>query len=164
MVSERLSDAAEDAKGKAGARAAGVTVTAMLAQLGAEQRRLRDLLAGQDEALLAERPPSGKWSVLENVRHLLFAEQAHLGRFGQEWSSLGFTPQTMLHAKKLHTDGTAPTVAAVMAAWEAVHATTRAALAEQDTDEVRHRVVRHLKHQRRHITVIERLLRQQPRR
>ncbi|MEX0783464.1 MAG: DinB family protein [Dehalococcoidia bacterium] len=134
-------------------------VAGLLHELDAVHRHLRVLLSGKDEALLAERPPNGKWSVLENVRHMLFAEQAYLGRFGQEWSSLGFTPQTMLHAKKLHTDGTAPTVAAVLTAWETVHAHTRAALAEQDTDEVRHRVVRHLKHQRRHITIIERLLR-----
>lgn len=59
-------------------------------QIEAEQERLRDLLAGKDEALTAARPPDGKWSVLENVRHLIFAEQSHLGRFvqgGREWSS-----------------------------------------------------------------------------
>jgi len=39
----------------------------------AEHRRLRALLAGKDAGNFAERP-NGKWSVIENLRHLLFTE------------------------------------------------------------------------------------------
>ena len=46
--------------------------------------------------LLAERRPSGEWSVVENVRHLLFAERLYLGRFlpdGFTWSGLPTLPR-----------------------------------------------------------------------
>ena len=42
--------------------------------------------------MLNRRPPNGTWSIVEHVRHLLFAEQAHLGGYlpnGFEWSGMG---------------------------------------------------------------------------
>jgi hypothetical protein len=143
---------------------AGRPIAALLEDLDAEWARLREQLAGRDETELATRPPNGKWSVLENVRHLLFAEQAHLGGFvpgGHNWHPLGYTPQAMLEAKRLRPAGSVPlpSVAEVLQAWAVVHATTRAALADQDTEEVRYRLARHIKHQRTHIDTIERLLR-----
>ena len=40
----------------------------LLRQIEAEWLRLRQALSGKDRSLLADRPESGKWSVLENVR------------------------------------------------------------------------------------------------
>ena len=137
----------------------------LLAQVDAEQRRLRDLLAGVDEATLAQRPANGKWSVLENVRHLLFAEQLHLGRFApgnEPFSPLGLTPNNM-NGPKFRDVGSAPpsSVEEVLNAWEATHAVTRA-LPDSDTAEVRKALNRNLRHLRAHTRVIERLLRNGP--
>ena len=153
--------------GGVASRTEPISAADLLASLEAEQHRLRDLLSGRDEAVLALRPPTGKWSVLENVRHLLFAEQAHLGQFvpgGYNWHPLGYTPETMLEAKKLSPadDAPVPNVAEVLQAWQTVHANTRAALADQDTDEVRYRLGRHIKHQRSHVDAIARLIRAGP--
>jgi hypothetical protein len=69
-----------------------------IALIDAERARLRKLLRAADAATLGERPPNGKWSVVENVRHLLFAEELHLGRrllADQEWSAMGLPPMGM---------------------------------------------------------------------
>lgn len=143
---------------------------ALLASIEGEFARLRQLLAGKDEAAMAERPPRAAWSVLEIVRHLLFAEQAHLGRFvpsGKSWSPLGYTPRTMQETRKLpppDAGAPPPRVAEVMAAWEAIHAATSQALAGQDTAEVRTALARNLKHLRSHVRTIERLARTLPER
>ena len=139
------------------------TVVELLDELDAQQATLRELLAGKDNALLAERPPSGKWSVLENLRHMLFAEQAHLGFFpgGRQWSPVGYTPQMMLAVKRMGTDGSTPSVASVLAGWGSVHAATRAALRNYDTPGLRDHLRAHLRHQQQHVLTIERLLRAQ---
>ena len=113
---------------------------------------------------MAKRPPNGKWSVLENVRHLLFAEQAHLGGFGargRPWSPLGFTPQAMRETRKLAsgTDLPMPSVQNVLVAWEAIHASLASDLSCRESEEVRAALTKNLKHLRSHITIIERLIR-----
>ena len=140
------------------------TVLELLDQLDAQQATLRELLTGKDDALLAERPPSGKWSVLENLRHMLFAEQAHLGWWipgDRQWSPVGYTPQMMLTVKRMGTDGSAPSVASVLAGWGSVHEDTRAALRNYDTPGLRDHLRAHLRHQQQHVLTIERLLRAQ---
>jgi hypothetical protein len=139
------------------------SVAALLELMDAEQLRLRELVAGKDPAWLAERPPSGRWSVIENLRHLLFAEQAHLGRFlpgGQQLSAIGLPPGGMQGNRRVADAGTAvPSgVAEVFEAWQAAHAATRT-LVEHDTPEVRTALQRNLRHLRSHTRVIERLLR-----
>ncbi|MGD9932349.1 MAG: DinB family protein [Dehalococcoidia bacterium] len=138
---------------------------ALLAAIGAERERLRAMLAGRDEPLLAERPPSGKWSVLENVRHLLFAEQSHLGRFqpgGRTWSPLGLPPTGMQGNRRLRGVGEAvpESVTEVLDAWAAAHAAIRPGI-EQDTTSAARAMQGNLRHLRAHIKVIERLLRAQ---
>jgi hypothetical protein len=105
--------------------------------------------------------------VLENLRHMLFAEQAHLGMFlpgGRQWSPVGYTPQMMLAVKRMATEDSAPSVASVLAGWESVHAATRAALRNYDIERVRDHLRGHIKHQRQHVLTIERLLRAQAKR
>jgi hypothetical protein len=121
------------------------------------------MLSGTDASLLAERPASGKWSVVENLRHLLFAEQLHLGRFapdGIEFSPLALPPAGMQGSKRLGVAGSAAaaTVDQVMEAWRALRVSTLH-LAKQDTPEVRNALARHLPHLRAHVNVIARLLR-----
>ncbi len=138
------------------------SAASLLEQIGAEQRRLRGLLAGRHPSLLAEPTPAGKWSVVENVRHLLFAEQAHLGRFlpgGPQWSALGLPPTGMQRQERFRAMATAaPSIEDVFDAWSFAHAYTRE-LADRDTGEVRLALTRNLKHLRSHVTIVERLLR-----
>src|SRR5690242_5053574 len=94
------------------------------------QSALPTRLADLDPSLAALRPPSGKWSVVENVRHLLFAEQLHLGGLGPEkvvWSAYGFDPETMRHQRKLPPVDEAPAyrLQEVFAAWEQMHTELR---------------------------------------
>jgi hypothetical protein len=103
--------------------------------------------------------------VLENVRHLLFAEQLHLGRFipgGLPWSPLGFTPETMRQRRKLILTDDEPQcdVDDVLAAWATVHAATRD-FVQPETEQVRKQLDRNLRHLRAHIRVIEGLLKAQ---
>ena len=78
-------------------------------EIDRERRRLRGMLRAIDGKVLGRRPASGDWSIVENVRHLLWAEQLHLGRFlpdGFEWSRLGLTKFT---ARRFANVGTKPT-------------------------------------------------------
>lgn len=136
---------------------------ALLAALEAEQARLRELVANRDPATLAERPPSGKWSVLENVRHLLFAEQSHCFRFtpgGPVWSRFGLPPDGMRGQKRFEETVRTETsdVREVLEAWASVHAELRPHLQGED-ERLGMALERNLRHLRTHIKVIERLLR-----
>lgn len=135
----------------------------VVAQIEATFEGLRAVLADGDEAGMAMRPPNGKWSVLENVRHLLFAEEAHLGQFHavrRPWSPLGYTPEGMLASKRMEPqDGaSAPTVAAVMEEWAQVRAVTDRDLADRVEAEVQRMLVVNLRHLRQHVGTIERLV------
>lgn len=134
---------------------------ALLGQIDLERERLRDLLAGLEPSRATERPPNGKWSIVENVRHLLFAEQAHLGSFvkgGRDWSAVGFTPETMRRARKLELEPDQPGLDEVVRAWDAVHAAIMQGLADHAGDERLQKALwTNLRHLRAHIGVIERL-------
>ena len=138
-------------------------VAALLEQIDETRGHLRQMLRGRDRATLARRPPSGNWSIVENVRHLLFAEQAHLGRYLPD--GFEFSPMALAHdqlARKHSPVNTDPTddLARVFRAWDAFHRRVRAALPQATADGLADRLVRHHKHLRAHVRVIERLLRQ----
>jgi hypothetical protein len=104
--------------------------------------------------MLARRPASGEWSAIENVRHLLFAEQAHLGRFvpgGLGLSPTGLLQKGLQRHKLKEIVGTNPStdLAAVFDEWERVH---EAACTGIDLSHpgLADRLQRHLRHQQRH--------------
>jgi hypothetical protein len=135
----------------------------LLAALEAEHQRLRSMLAGREPAKLGERPPTGKWSVVENVRHLLFAEELHLGRFvpgEREWSPLGLPPHGMQTPQRLRIFdvNATPDLDDVLEAWRIAHARIRPHLVE-DGEFLRRELFEHTRHLRAHVRVIERLLR-----
>jgi hypothetical protein len=93
------------------------------------QSKLRALPDRYEPAMLAGRPESGAWSAVENIRHLLFTEQSHLGRFvrgGLGLSPMGMLNQGLQRQKKMVATivGTNPTtdLTAVFDEWERVHA------------------------------------------
>jgi len=102
---------------------------AVLTAMTEHQAELRALLERYEPAMLAKRPASGVWSAVENIRHLLFAEQGHLGRFvrgGLGLSPMGMLNQGLQRQKKMIATivGTNPTtdLTAVFDEWERVHA------------------------------------------
>jgi hypothetical protein len=106
---------------------------AVLAAMTDDAAQLRALLGRYEPAVLAKRPAGGAWSAVEHIRHLLFAEQGHLGRFVP--GGLGLSPMGMLNRglqrQKIATIvGTNPTtdLAAVFDEWERVHAAACAGL------------------------------------
>ena len=136
----------------------------LLSLIEDQRRAVRAIVEGHDPSVVARRPVSGKWSALEHIRHLLFAEQAHLGRYvpgGRQWSPLGYTPQTMRVARDLSRSAGAPqpSLTAVMAAWDELHAALAGALVTQDSPAVRAALSRNLKHLRAHVAVVQRLVR-----
>jgi hypothetical protein len=137
------------------------TTPYLLAEMAGVQARLRTMLAS-DDPRFGERPPDGKWSIVENLCHLLFAEQLHLGRYLADpppWSPLGLPP-TGMQAQARFAGLARPTSSAseVLDEWARIHWATKT-LATNDNPEVRDRMERHLKHLNAHVRVIERLLR-----
>lgn len=136
--------------------------TGLLERIEAEREGLGAVLGRVPPATVARRPLARAWSVLENVQHLLFAEQLHLGQSVSKdaaWSPLGFTPATMRAMRKLppvEGDG-APRLADVLDAWDRVHQETVQQLSDLPVESLHRALERYLRHLRAHITVIERL-------
>jgi hypothetical protein len=139
------------------------TSAELFSRMDVLQQSLRDLLVSNSPAF-AVRPPSGKWSVVENLCHLLFAEQAHLGRYLPEpppWSRFALPPSGMAMQARFRELGQAPSSArVVLEEWAAIHEATRP-LASNVEPKFVNRLERHVKHLNAHVKVIERLLRAQ---
>ncbi len=137
----------------------GETAASLWKELDASRMRLYKLVRAADAKALAKRPPSGAWSALENVRHLLFAEQLHFGRLLKgktDFSPLGMTG---MRAKQFAPVGTAnPRLEEVLAAWDEIRAANRKALRGRDDDTVRRTIYGNTHHLRIHTEVIERVL------
>ena len=95
------------------------TLAATLAAITEHQARLRAVLDRFDPSSVATRPPSGEWSAIENVRHLILTAQFHLGPFVA--GGLGTSPLGL--PQGVHPDTNASTdVGAVLSAWDGVYA------------------------------------------
>ncbi len=135
------------------------TTTALLESISEARSGLIGLLLSQDPKTLAKRPPSGQWSAIENLRHLLFAEQLHLGKFlpdGFEWSRVGMSGRTGKAYADVGKDAT-DDLEAVLQAWDAVHSPIREAVRGGD-EEVQKKLRLNLRHLGRHIDIIKTLL------
>lgn len=128
-----------------------------------EHHRLAGILAGRDRASLAQRPASGKWTVAENVCHLVFAEHVHLCQLATgkpAWHSLELPPHNLRLERplKLVGRGESTSLDEVMETWAVIHHAT-AGLSGRDTAEVRKALSKDLRHLRAHVRTIESLLR-----
>jgi hypothetical protein len=111
---------------------------------------------------LIERPPSGHWSPMENVRHLIFAEQHHFAPYlerGFRWRSAGVPPPNRTGERRLSPVGSDPatTINEVFEAWAKVHAVVRARCS--GAPELTAKLEGNLHHVMLHTTTIEQLLR-----
>ena len=121
------------------------------------QAHLRELLAA-DTPDFAVRPPTGNWSVLENLQHLAFAEQAHFRRYladPQPWNKFALPNSGSPAAKG--TGVLAANAAEVFQEWAKVHEETMT-LVDNNDPRLVNRLERHLRHLNAHTRVIERLL------
>jgi hypothetical protein len=98
------------------------SLAAILEAMTEHQGRLRTLLERFEPAALATRPPNGDWSAIENVRHVLYAEQHHLGRFVP--GGLGLSRLGLPQGKHAAVTGNDPRtdLGAVFDEWERAHA------------------------------------------
>jgi DinB superfamily len=133
----------------------------LIGQIDRAHAALYARLRAQPAGRLARRPDSGEWSVVENVRHLLYAEQRHLGRVllaDFSYSGMGLRPDV----RRASQAGPEPSddIEVVLTAWNAVHRPIRAAARRAD-DAVERALDRNFRHLRSHVRVIERLLAEQ---
>lgn len=130
-------------------------------EIDGERARLRKMLRPMDAEILARRPANGDWSIVENVRHLLFAEQMHLGGFvagGVQWSPVGLTDRPRPELAPVGEDPTKD-IAKVFEAWDKVHAPIRRAVISAEGPDVEKALWRNHRHLGIHIRVVEKLMR-----
>ena len=130
----------------------------LLDQIDEARERLYASVRARAPETLAQRPTPEAWSVVENVRHLLFAEQKHLGRLyveGFAYSPIGLR---MDGRQRSSGAGSQPTddVEEVLAAWDVVHEEVREAV--ERADDAERALDRNLRHLRSHVRTIEKLL------
>lgn len=137
----------------------------LLSEIDRAKRRLRAVLRSSDKrahgtGALTKHPPSGNWSVIENLRHLLFAEQLHLGKFlpdGFEWSRVAFSGRT---GKAYAQVGTEPTddLEKIFKEWDRIHRPIRKLVKASSDPDIQRQLAGNLMHLNRHIATIEKLL------
>lgn len=124
-------------------------VRAVMARLDQVRECFREILRAADVDSLVTRPSAGKWSALEHVRHLVFAEDLYLNRWilrnDRPWVRLGLLPAFLAGDAGYAAVGSQPTgdLEAVLAAWEGINAQVRAFVARatasdlnQDTSDI----------------------------
>jgi hypothetical protein len=144
---------------------------AVHARIEEAQAALRRKLRKIDLEQLRQRPPSGEWSAMENVRHLVFAEQHHFSVLlpkGFRWGSAGVPPPSKEKGQRRLTPvGREPdaTIDEVFDAWAKVHAVVLEFAREDERNvsaaywtRVASGLAGNLNHVNIHIGAIERLL------
>ena len=141
-------------------------VSLLLAQIEEGQAALRHLLRSVPKKRLAQRPRSGGWSCIENVRHLLFHEQGlerMLAPDGFTYSPFGLPPPGLAGSPRVGATGTKPTtdIDVALRAWAGVHASVRRRCPKaRPSPELEKALQKNLRHLNTHVKIIERLLRE----
>lgn len=130
-------------------------------QLEEERTALCALLRAAAPDHLTRRPESGDWSAIENLRHLVFAEEKHFRPVlprGSAWTPLGLPTGGRPNRRGAGTH-TTEDLDEVLAAWDATHERSRVAVHGAPPGEPTDRMVdRNLGHLRAHVRTIRRLL------
>ncbi len=108
-----------------------------------------EVLRSMEAGLLTTRPSPDQWSVIEIVRHLVFAEDLYLNRWilgGDEpWRKVGLLPAFLTRDPEYAEVGTEPTgdLETVLEAWTVIHLRTQEYVAgvtveqlQRDTSEI----------------------------
>jgi hypothetical protein len=139
-----------------------LTTTEYLYAIEAGYQRVLEMVAGMDAQKAAEPPKAGRWSIVENLRHLVFVEEG-LGRWlpgGVSWSGIELAPPGLQDRLRSEGVGVNPTtdLLEVLTVWAEVRKRT-AELSGKDSAEVRKALWQNLRHLRNHIDDMERDLR-----
>ena len=111
-------------------------VRRVLAHLDELRTQFYTLLRATPREVLIAHPGPDRWSALEHVRHLVFAEDMYLNhwllRNDQAWCKLGFLPPFLEGNPAFANVGTEPTddLETVLAAWDTIHTGMQAFVAE----------------------------------
>jgi hypothetical protein len=103
-------------------------VRAVLSHLGEVRAGFTAFLRGTEPAWLTTRPDPEHWSVVEHLRHLIFAEDLYLNRWllqnNEPWCKLGLRPEFLADNPSYAEVGSQPSddIEVLLAAWEAIHA------------------------------------------
>lgn len=120
------------------------SVREVMARLETLRAGFRQRLCSADPARLTARPKPEKWSALEHLRHLVFAEDLYLNRWilrnDRPWTRLGLLPSFLADNPAFAEVGNQPTddLETVWAAWDDIHAGLRAFLADLTAEKLRH--------------------------
>lgn len=131
----------------------------LLMPLDQARRSLYERLRAAPPEVLTKQPASGDWSVVENVRHLLYAERRHFGRLlpkGFVWDPIGLPTGGVPRRTGAGTASTQD-LEEVLTAWDEVHGAIRLDAVEQE--QAVRAVERNLHHLRIHVRYIDRTLR-----
>lgn len=118
-------------------------VRAVIERLDEVRGRFCEALRAADAVSLVTRPSAGKWSALEHVRHLVFAEDLYLNRWilrnNEPWNRLGLLPAFLAGDSDYADVGSQPPddLEAVLAAWEDINARVRAFVAGLTPEDLR---------------------------
>jgi hypothetical protein len=102
-------------------------VRAVLSRLCEVRAGFSAFLRGADPALLSTRPDPENWSAIENLRHLIFAEDLYLNRWilqnDEPWCKLGLRPAFLADDPRYADVGSQSSedIETLLAAWEAIH-------------------------------------------
>ena len=131
-----------------------------LRQIEEERTALYALVRGA-AADVATHPDSGEWSVIENLRHLLYAEERHLLRRltpGFTWTAIGLPTRGIVKRSGAGSESS-DDLEEVLAAWDATHQRVLAAIGDAPAGSLPDRLAEgNLRHLRAHMRTIRRLL------
>ncbi len=119
------------------------SVREMMDNLESLRAQFRRRLEAAAPPALVARPAPAKWSAIEHVRHLLFAEDLYINRWilrnDRPWNQLGLLPTFLAHDPAYADVGRQPSddLETILAAWDDVHAVTRAFLADLTPEKLR---------------------------
>jgi hypothetical protein len=117
-------------------------VRAVLHHLGEVRAGFAAFLRGTDPAILAARPDPETWSAIENLRHLIFAEDLYLNRWllqnNEPWCKQGMRPDFLSDNPQYAEVGSQPSkdIEALLASWEAIHTRMMAFVATVSAEEL----------------------------
>ncbi len=125
------------------------TVRAAVERLRALRSDFRATLRSTAPEVLRQRPEEKKWSAIEHLRHLVFAEDLNINRWilrnEEPFSKLGLLPQMWAQEPAFADVGAEPSddLEEILTAWDKIHSRTTAFLGDatredlsQDTSDV----------------------------
>ena len=122
------------------------SVRAVMARLDEVRGAFCRLLRSTRPDLLARRPSSSKWSAIEQVRYMIFAEDLYLNRGILEndrpWNRMGLCPAFLDGVAAYADVGSQPCedLVILLAAWDDVHAGTQLYLAQVTAEDLQRTV------------------------